>query len=131
MANSELVNEFYSALSRNDISAAVKLFDPKIERVEFEGSAMAGTFRGLTEMEAHLIKGRSTWAEGSCTPHELIKAGDKLIAHVHVKVRLKDKIDWIDAFTADVFTFNHGKISGMRSFFNLEETREWVRIKSS
>lgn len=128
MTNSRFVNEFYKALNENDISAAVKLFDPQIERVEFEGSAMAGTFRGLSEMEAHLIKGRSTWAEGSCEPQELIQAGDKLIVHVHVKVRLHGKPDWIDAFTADVFTFNGSKIIGMRSFFNLEEAKAWVSL---
>lgn len=128
MTDIELVKEFYTLLNKNDISAAIKLFDPQIERIEFEGSAMAGAFRGLKEMEAHLIKGRSTWAEGSCTPQELVKIGDKLIVHVHVKVRLNGKSDWIDAFTADVFTFNHSKIIGMQSFFTLDDARNWVQI---
>ena len=129
MTDIELVKEFYDSLNRSDISAAMKLFDPQVERIEFEGSPMAGTFRGLIEMESHIIKGRSTWTEGGCQPLELIEAGDKLIVHVHVKVRLKDKIDWIDAYTADIFTFNRSKIIGMRSFFSLEEARKWVQLE--
>ena len=42
------------------------------------------------------------WAEGSCEPGRFIVAGDKIIVFVHVRVRLKDNEEWIEARLADV-----------------------------
>ena len=56
-------------------------------------------------MEAQLSQGRSTWAEGGCEPEQFIVAGDKIVVLLHVRVRLKNKSEWIDARIADGFTF--------------------------
>ncbi|QLY25265.1 nuclear transport factor 2 family protein [Bdellovibrio sp. KM01] len=122
----EVVKQFYIALNGNNIPAALSLLDPQIVRVEFEGTPMGGTYRGLDEMRDHFSKGRSTWAEGSCTPEKVTAVGNAFVVDVHVKVRLKDKTDWIDGHVADAFAFRNGKITEFRSFEKSEDAMKWA-----
>ncbi len=126
MLRIDVLKKFYNSLNHNDISDVLSALDPEIKRVEWEGYPTAGKFEGLKEMEAHLIRGRSTWAEGGCYPEEFIEVREKIIVLVHVKVRLKDKQDWIDGHTADVFSFRDGKITEMYSFFEKQQAIEWA-----
>jgi hypothetical protein len=122
-----IVTAFYQALNQNDLEAALKLFDPHVVRREFEGSPSGGIFRGLSELKANFTQGRSTWAEGSCSPEEFISCRDKLVVIAHVRVRLKDKTEWIDGHVADGFAFKDGKISEFHSFLKKEEALAWAR----
>lgn len=46
----------------------------------------------------------------------LIVAGDRVVALVEVRVRLKDEVEWREGQVGDVFTFRDGKlIRGKRS----------------
>ena len=125
--NKNIVVEFYKSLNMNDVEGALKLFAPQIVRVEFEDSPSGGTYRGLTELRDHFIKGRSSWAEGSCSPEEFIVSEDKIVVFVHVHVRLKDKTEWIDGRVADGFAFKDGKIIEFRSFFKNEAALKWAK----
>lgn len=125
----EVVQQIYAAINRNDIPAVLNFFDPQIERVEFEGTPSGGTFRGLPEVEAHFLKSRATWAEGSCEPTQIIAEGNKVIVLVHVRVRLKDQTEWLEGNVADVFVFKNGKVIEMRSFFKAQEAFEWAGVK--
>lgn len=127
----EILKEVYAALNRNDISGFLKFFDPNIERIEFEGSPSGGVYRGYEEFKAHVIKGRSTWAEGSCNPKCFIISGDKVVVDVHVRVKQKDKEDWIEGRVADGFTFKDGKITQMNSYFELKDAFKWAGIEES
>lgn len=129
-AELETVKKFYLALNQNDIPGILQFCDPQIERVEFEGNPSEGVFRGLSEFQAHLIKGRSTWDEGGCEPTRLVLEGDKVIVSVHVRVRLKNKTEWIDGQVTDVFAFRNGRITQMRSFLIAEEALIWARESS-
>lgn len=123
MKNSEtIITDFYKALNRNDLGGAITLFHPEIFREEF----VTKTFRGLQEMEGNLRGGRSTWAEGSCTPLELKSVGEKFIVHVHVRVRLHNKTDWIDGYVFDGFNFKDGKIVEFHSFSDEKKASEWA-----
>jgi ketosteroid isomerase-like protein len=124
----EVLKEAYAALNRNDVEGFVKDFDPDIERVEFEGTPMAGTFIGIDEVREHVIKGRSTWAEGSCEPERFVANGDMIIVLTHVRVRLKNQTEWLEGNTADVFTFRNGKITEFRTFSNEHETFEYAGV---
>lgn len=130
-AETEVLREFYAAINRNDIPAAVKLLDPQVERIEPAGFPSAGIYRGHAEVKSHLSKGRGTWAEGSCEPEQFVVAGDKVVALLYVRVRLKDKLEWIDARFADGFIFRNGKIIQMRTFAERREALEWARVKDS
>lgn len=126
----ETLREVYAAINRNDIPAAVKFFDPQIERIEPPGFPSSGTYRGHAELKAHWSQSRETWAEGSCEPEKFIVAGDKIIVFLHVHVRLKSKQEWIDAHIADVFTFRNGKVIQMRTFAERQQALEWAGIKT-
>ena len=130
-AETEALREAYAALNRNDIPAMLTAFDPQIERIESPEYPMAGTYRGLAEVEAHISKARETWAEGSCEPERFIVAGDKIVVFLHVRVRLKDKTEWIEGSLADVFTFRNGKAIEWRTFDERRQALEWAGVKAS
>ena len=125
------VKETYAAINRNDIPAAVKAFDPQVERIEPPDFPSAGTYRGHADVMAHISKGRNTWAEGSCEVERFIVAGDKIVAFVHVRVRLKDHVEWVDGRFADVYTFRNGKVVQMRTFGERQEALNWAGAKAS
>ena len=129
-AETESLREAYAALNRNDIDGFVKDFHPDIVRIEFEGSPMAGTFRGIADVREHVVKGRGTWAEGACEPEQFVVAGNKVVVVTNVHVRLKDRADWIDGRTGDVFTFRNGKVIEFRTFFDPEQALAWVETGS-
>jgi ketosteroid isomerase-like protein len=126
-AEIEAIKSAYAALNRGDVDGFVKDFDPQIERIEFEGSPMAGAFHGIEAVKAHVIKGRSTWAEGACEPERFMTAGDKVVVCCHIRVRLKDQTDWLEGRTGDVFTFRDGKVIEFRTFADEQEALEYAK----
>lgn len=125
-AEIEAVKAYYAAINRNDIAAAMTFFDPQAEYVEPPGYPGAGAHRGHAAVMANLSSGRNSWAEGTCEPERFIVAGDKIVTFVHVRVRLKDRTDWIDARFADVYTFRNGKAIHGRTFAERQEALEWA-----
>src|SRR5574337_1269621 len=107
----EVLKHFYAAINRNDMPGIAQYFDPQIVRVGFEGFPTAGTYRGSAEVQAHGAKGRGTWAEGTCQPEKFLTHEDKVVVYLHVWVRLKDSLDWVDGRFADGFVFRADKIT--------------------
>lgn len=130
-AETEALKRAYAALNRNDIDGFVKDFDPQIERIEFEGSPMAGEFHGIEEVRAHVARGRSTWAEGACEPERFVVSGDKIIAFCQVRVRLEDETEWLEGRTGDVFTFRNGKVTEFRTFADETDALEYAGADGS
>ena len=124
----EALTEAYAALNRNDIPGFMRIFAPDIERVEPEGFPTSGTFRGIDAVTAQFAQARSTWAEGSCEPERFLVAGDKVIVFVHVRVRLKDRSDWIDARVADGYAWRNGKAIQFRTFVDKQAALEWAGV---
>ena len=124
----ETVKTMYADLNKGDLSFIPKIFDPNAERVEFEGTPNGGRFRGHNELISHFQQGRATWAEGSCTPERLLISTDKVVALVFVRVRLKNRMDWLEGHVGDVFTFQNGLITEFRSFLSHEEALQWAEI---
>jgi ketosteroid isomerase-like protein len=129
VTESEIVKEVYAALNRNDVPAALKYFDPEIERIEPEGFPMSGTYHGIEKFKELFIEARETWAEGSCEPERIITSGDKIVALVNVRVRLKNKTDWVEGRIADGFIFRNGKIILFKTFVKRDEALKWADIK--
>lgn len=125
----ELLKDFYSALNQNDIPAVMKLLHPQIERKEFIGTPNAGTFHGLAEVEAHMIKGRSSWAEGSCEPEAFDVSGNKILVSVFVRVKLKDTMNWVEGNIADGFIIQNNKIIYFQTFGEKSQAIEWLNQK--
>lgn len=122
----QVLRDVYSAINRNDIQAALQYFDLQIERIEPEGFPAASGLHGLADVQAHFSQGRDTWAEGSCNPEQFIVVGDRIVVFVHVRVKLKKTMSWIEGRLADVFTFRKGKILQMRSFTDKQQALDWA-----
>ncbi len=106
----------YAALNRHDVAGFVACFDPQIVRIEPADFPLAGTYRGIEAVTAHVAQGRGTWAEGSCEPQRFIAAGDRVVVIFQVRVRLHNAADWIEGRAADVFTFRNGKAIEYHTF---------------
>ena len=127
-AEAESIRQAYAALNRNDIDGFVKDFDPEIERIEPPDFPSGGTYHGLEAVKAHITKGRSTWAEGSCEPTGFVTAGDKVVVLLQIHVRLNGRTDWSDGRIADVFTFRNGKVVQFRTFGEESEAMEFAGV---
>src|SRR6186997_2094773 len=125
----EALKQFFAAINRNDMQAIIKDFDPEIVRIEPEGHATAGTYRGISAVQEHVSKGRGTWAEGSCEPEEFLVNGDKVVVYLHARVRLKESNEWIDGRFADGFVLRNGKIIEYRTFWERADALKWADIK--
>lgn len=125
----EALKQFFAAINRNDMQGMTKDFDPQIVRIEPDGFPTSGTYRGITEVQEHVTKGRGTWAEGSCEPEKFLTHMDKVVVYLHVRVRLKDSPDWIDAHFADGFVFRDGKITQYLTFAERPDALKWAGIE--
>lgn len=124
----EVLEQFYAAVNRNDIEAVVTDFDLQIVRVEPGGIPTAGTYRGIAEVQAHVAHGRGTWAEGTCEPERYLVHGDTVVVYVHVRVRLHGSTDWLDARFADGFIVRNRKIAEFRTFAERADALAWAGI---
>lgn len=124
----EILERFFDAINRNDMQAITRDFDPRIVRIEPEGFPTAGTYQGIAEVQAHVMKGRGTWAEGTCEPEEFFTNGDKVVVYLHARVRLHGSTDWVGGRFADGFEFRNGKIVRYLSFAERPEALEWAGI---
>ena len=126
----EILKQFFAAINRNDMQGITKYFDPQIVRIAPEGFPTAGTYRGIGEVQANVTKGRGTWAEGTCEPEKFLTHVDKVVVYLHVWVRLKDSLDWVDGRFADGFVFRAGKITYYRSFGEQLDALTWAGIEA-
>lgn len=122
------IRQAYAALNRNDAVGFVACFAPDIVRIEPSDDPLAGTYKGLDAVRAHVAKGRGTWAEGSCEPRRFIIAGDRVVVLTQVRVRLKVETSWHEGRTADVFTFRNDRVIEFRTFFDVQQGLEWAGV---
>ena len=128
-AETRALERFFAAINSNDMEAVTRDFDPQIVRIEPEGFPTAGTYRGITEVQEHVTKGRGTWAEGTCEPEKYLVNGDKVVVYLHARVRLKDSTDWVGGRFADGFVFRNGKIVQYLSFAERADALKWAGIE--
>jgi ketosteroid isomerase-like protein len=125
----EALERFFAAINRNDMQAITKDFDRQIVRIEPEDFPTAGTYRGIAEVQAHVTKGRGSWAEGSCDPEKFLVNGDKVVVYLHAWVRKKGATDWGGGRFADGFVFRNGKITQYHSFGQRVDALKWAGIE--
>jgi ketosteroid isomerase-like protein len=124
----ESLRQFFAAINRNDMQAMTKDFDPQIVRVEPEGFPTAGTYRGVAEVQAHVTRGRGSWAEGSCDPEEFLQKGAMVVVYLHARVRMYGATDWVGGRFADGFVFRAGRMVEYLSFGERAEALRWAGI---
>jgi uncharacterized protein len=125
----DALKHFYAAVNRNDMQAMTRDFDPQIVRIEPEGFPTAGTYRGISEVQAHVKTGRGTWAEGSCEIEKFFIEREKVVVYLYAWVRLKDATDWTGGRFADGFVFRNGRITEYRSFGERLQALAWAGIQ--
>jgi len=128
-ANTDTIQHFYAAINGNDLHALTRYFHPEIVRIEPQGFPSAGTYRGAREVQEHVAKGRGSWAEGSCEPEQILENGQKVVACVHVSVRLHGSKDRVEGNFADGFLFRDGKILEYHTFGQPSEAFSWAGIQ--
>lgn len=128
-AETVALKQFFQAVNRNDMEAIIKDFHPDIVRIEPEGFPTAGTYRGIAEVQEHVRKGRSTWAEGTCEPEKFLMNGDRVVVYLHARVRLQGATDWVGGRFADGFVFRNAKILEYLSFGERAEALQWAGIQ--
>lgn len=131
MDKMETLKQLYTALNRDDMAAVLALLDPDIERIEPSGFPTSGTYRGLATVAKHFVEARATWADGGCTPERILVSGDKLVAFVHVRVKLKATQNWVEGRVADGFVFRNGKITFMQTFLEPPQALAWAGLAGS
>ncbi len=129
MNNVQVLEQFFSAINRNDMQSLTKYFDPQIVRIEPSDFPTAGTYRGIAQVREHVAKGRGTWAEGTCEPEKFLTNRDQVVVYLHVRVRLKDSTDWIDGRFADGFVLRNGKITEYITFGERSDALKWAGIE--
>lgn len=127
-AETRVLADFFSAINRFDMQAIVRDFDPDILRVEPEGHATSGIYRGVADVRAHIGKGRGTWAEGSCDPEKFLQNGEKVVVYLHARVRKNGSTKWMGGRFADGFVIRDGRIVEYRTFWERVEALEWAGI---
>ncbi len=80
-------------------------------------------------MQAHVAKGRGTWAEGTCDPEQFLVKGDRVVVYLHARVRMKDSSEWIGGRFADGFAFRDGRIVEYRTFWDRAEALAWAGLE--
>ncbi len=90
----DILQQFFAAINRNDVEAACQDLAPDVVRVEPPGFPTSGTYRGIAAFKQQFVTGRGQWAEGACTPEQFLQNGNKIVAYVHVLVRLQGASDW-------------------------------------
>lgn len=128
-AEVEALQQFYAAINRNDLEAAVRDLDPEVIRVEPAGYPTAGTHRGIAAVRAQVGTGRGSWAEGSCDPERFLANGDKVVVYLHARVRLKESNEWVGGRFADGFVFRGGKIVEYITFWERPEALAWAGLE--
>ncbi|MFO1413883.1 MAG: nuclear transport factor 2 family protein [Burkholderiales bacterium] len=127
-AEIEALREYFAAINRNDMQAIACHFDPDIVLIEPEGFPMAGTYRGLADVQQHIARGRGTWAEGSCDPEKFLANGDRVVVYLHAWVRLHGSSQWTGGRFADGYVFRNGRIVEYRSFTQRAHALQWASI---
>jgi ketosteroid isomerase-like protein len=119
-----LIDRFYEALTRRDVSAVLALCHDDVEVYKAPG---------VEEMVSALSpRGRervSQWLEGWLASWELYEprveglseAGDKVVALLQVRCRGRGSLFDLEEEMADLFTMLDGRIAGMRLYVSRDE----------
>ena len=125
----DVLKSFFAAINRNDMQPVARHLDPRVVRIEFEGSPAADTYHGLAAVQENVRAGRGTWAEGSCEPEQFLVEGERVVVYLHARVRLHGATDWTGGRFADGFVLRNGKITEYHSFGERADALRWAGIQ--
>jgi ketosteroid isomerase-like protein len=116
----ELLRNFYDALKRDDVDAAVDLCDPEVEVYMHPDVVAALPPRGHKEVASYLRGWFASWDSYLPRPQEFLRTGDQVVVLVALRARGKGSRFEIEEEMADVFTVDDGKIVRLRLYVDRE-----------
>jgi ketosteroid isomerase-like protein len=122
--NMEIVRRAIDAYNRGQ--EALDLFDPEIEWVTTGRFVEPDTYQGHEEVQRYLQALRDDFEELHVGPHELVDAGDHVIARVRFTGRGRLSSAPIDLKFTFVFSLRGGKIIRVRNYWEQTDALEAV-----
>jgi ketosteroid isomerase-like protein len=111
-----LLMQFYEALNEGEFEAAMDLCNLEVEVYQPPEVVSAMPPRGHRDVSRYLQQFFASWHMYEPEPEGFVATGDKVVALVHLRARgLGSRFD-IEEEIADVFEFDHGKISKLRLY---------------
>jgi ketosteroid isomerase-like protein len=120
----EVVRRLFTAIDSEDWEDALGLFDPTVE-----WSATEGTFHGLEGLLTSLIEWLEPWEEHRIEAEEVTKAGDRVLAVVHLAGRMGGSRMEVDQRFFQVYTVSNGKIIRMVEFGTRDDALEAAGLR--
>ena len=111
--NVEIVRRHYAALAARDWVAVAEIWHPDIELETLESDPEAGNYRGLDEITRYLDTWSQPYSEYRVEDHEIIEAGDRVVAVERVAARGlqgSDADTWLEQWLFVLISLKDGKI---------------------
>jgi ketosteroid isomerase-like protein len=130
--NVEILRNFYEALNRGDLNAALELCE-RDASLYAPTMVAAGRFRDSDNRAAwYLERWFRDWDKYQPEPQEFIGAGDQVAVFVHLRGKLiyenEENVNRvaIEEEVADIFTMRDGKITRLRFYLEREKALEAI-----
>jgi|SRR3954452_6421431 ketosteroid isomerase-like protein len=120
----EVVRRLFAALDDQDWEEALGAFDPEVE-----WSPTEGTFHGPEGVVMSLAEWLEPWDEHQIEAEEFLKAGDHVLAVIHLTGRVAGSGMEIDQRFFQVYTVREGRIVRMAEFVTRAEALEAAGIQ--
>lgn len=120
----ELLRNFYDALNRDDLDAAVRLCDERVEVYQPPEVVASVPAKGRRDVATYLRGWFESWHAYQAEPEEFVEAGDQVVVMIHLKARGKGSRFEIEERMADVFTVEDGKIMRLRFYVDRDVALE-------
>jgi uncharacterized protein len=112
----EVLRNFYDALNRDDLDAAIRLCHENVEVYQPPEVVASIPAKGHKDVASYLRGWFESWHAYQPEPEEFIEAGDQIVVMIHLKARGKGSRFEIEERMADVFTVEGGKIVRFRFY---------------
>jgi ketosteroid isomerase-like protein len=126
--NVELVRELFDAFARGDVEGAFQRaasdFTFDVTRTDLEG----GVHTGRQAILEFLGNWMATWEEHEMTILDFIDAGDRVVAVVHERGRVKDIDTWVEHVRGVVLSIRDGQLARYDEYMDKRSALEAVGL---
>ena len=121
MSNSERLREGFAAMNREDVDWLVEHSAPDIEMHMRGVAGEPVLYTGHDGIREYFRDMAEIWESVEFTPEEVHDLGERVFAIVRQRARGRASGIEVDALAGVVCEFRDGKVTEMRSYFDVEE----------
>jgi uncharacterized protein len=129
--DAETIRESYEALNRGDVDGALEALHDDVEWHESRELPETGSYHGLAAVRGLLAQFLESWNELHQEVEEVIEAGPKLVACLHLSAKGRESGATVDARYAHVWTMREGKAARVDAYYDREEALAAARAGSN